>query len=164
MYFVVQNKKNNFLNQHTHIRFMNRCIELAKKAIGNTYPNPLVGAVLVHQNKIIGEGWHQKAGQAHAEVIALNQVSEKSLFSESTLYVNLEPCSHFGKTPTCADLIIKSGIKKVVIASTDPNPKVAGNGILKLKKAGIEVVENVLKDEAEWVNRRFYTFHQKKRP
>lgn len=104
---------------------MKRCFVLAEKAIGNTYPNPLVGAVIVYQNKIIGEGWHQKAGEAHAEVDAINSVNDKSLLAESILYVNLEPCSHFGKTPPCADLIIQHNIKQVVIASKDPNPKVA---------------------------------------
>ena len=143
---------------------MKRCLALAEKAIGNTYPNPMVGAIIVYENKIIGEGWHQKAGKPHAEVNAINEVSNKTLLTESTLYVNLEPCSHFGKTPPCADLIIQFGIKKVVIASTDPNPQVAGKGILKLKEAGVEVIEAVLKKEAEFLNRRFYTFHQKKRP
>ena len=143
---------------------MKRCLALAEKGLGNTYPNPIVGAIIVHENKIIGEGWHQKAGEPHAEVNAINQVSDKTLLTESTLYVNLEPCSHFGKTPPCADLIIQFGIKRVVIASRDPNPLVAGKGILKLKEAGVEVIEAILKKEAEFLNRRFYTFHQKKRP
>jgi diaminohydroxyphosphoribosylaminopyrimidine deaminase/5-amino-6-(5-phosphoribosylamino)uracil reductase len=143
---------------------MQRCLSLAEKALGNTHPNPLVGALVVYQNKIIGEGWHQRAGEAHAEVNAINQVENSSLFPKTTLYVNLEPCSHFGKTPPCADLIIKSGIKKVVIASRDPNPQVAGRGIERLKNAGVEVIENVLKEEAEFLNRRFYTYHQKNRP
>ena len=143
---------------------MKRCLVLAEKAIGNTYPNPLVGAVIVCKNKIIGEGWHQKVGEPHAEVNAINQVSDKNLLTKSTLYVNLEPCSHFGKTPPCADLIVEYGIKQVVIASIDPNPQVAGRGILKLKEAGIEVIEAVLKKEAEFLNRRFYTFHKQKRP
>lgn len=143
---------------------MKRCLILAEKALGNTYPNPLVGAVVVYQNKIIGEGWHQKAGQTHAEVNAINKVTDKNLLNESILYVNLEPCSHFGKTPPCTDLIFQYGIKKVVIGSKDPNPQVAGQGILKLKKAGVEIVENILKEEAEFLNRRFYTFHQQKRP
>ena len=152
------------MKSKTHIDFMKRCFVLAEKAIGNTYQNPLVGAVIVYQNKIIGEGWHQKAGEAHAEVDAINSVNDKSLLAESILYVNLEPCSHFGKTPPCADLIIQHNIKQVVIASKDPNPKVAGKGIEKLKKAGIVVYENMLKEEAEFLNRRFYTFYQKKRP
>lgn len=143
---------------------MKRCLVLAEKALGNTYPNPLVGAVVVYQNKIIGEGWHQRAGEAHAEVHAIRSVTDKSLLAESTLYVNLEPCSHFGKTPPCADLIVQHKIKQVVIASIDPNPRVAGRGIEKLKKAGVEVLVDVLKEEAEFLNRRFYTFHRKKRP
>ena len=147
-----------------HIDFMTRCLALAEKGLGNTYPNPIVGSIIVHENKIIGEGWHQKAGEPHAEVNAINQVRDKTLLSESTLYVNLEPCSHFGKTPPCADLIIQFGIKRVVIGSRDPNPQVAGKGILKLKEAGVEVIEAILKKEAEFLNRRFYTFHQKKRP
>lgn len=143
---------------------MQRCLSLAEKALGNTHPNPLVGAVVVYQNKIIGEGWHKKAGEAHAEVNAINKVKQTSLLPKSTLYINLEPCSHFGKTPPCADLIIKSGIKKVVIASRDPNPQVAGKGIERLKNSGIEVIEDILKEEAEFLNIRFYTYHQKKRP
>lgn len=143
---------------------MQRCLSLAESALGNTYPNPLVGSVVVYKHKIIGEGWHQKAGEAHAEVNAIKQVIDKSLLSDATLYVNLEPCSHFGKTPPCADLIIKHGINRVVIASKDPNPQVAGQGIVKLQRAGIEVIEGVLRKEAEFLNRRFYTFHKKKRP
>jgi len=143
---------------------MQRCLSLAEKALGNTHPNPLVGAVVVYQNKIIGEGWHKKAGEAHAEVNAINKVKQTSLLPKSTLYINLEPCSHYGKTPPCADLIIKSGIKKVVIASRDPNPQVAGKGIERLKNSGIEVIEDILKEEAEFLNIRFYTYHQKKRP
>ena len=119
---------------------MQRCLSLAKKALGNTYPNPMVGAVIVNNNNIIGEGWHKKAGTPHAEVNAINMVRDQSLLPLSTLYVNLEPCSHTGKTPPCADLIIKHGIKKVVIASKDPNPLVAGKGISKLKEAGVEVI------------------------
>ena len=143
---------------------MQRCLSLAEKALGNTHPNPLVGAVVVYQNKIIGEGWHKKAGEAHAEVNAINKVKQTSLLPKSTLYINLEPCSHYGKTPPCADLIIKSGIKKVVIASRDPNPQVAGKGIERLKNSGIEVIEDILKEEAEFLNIRFYTYYQKKRP
>ena len=152
------------MTNSSDIDFMKRCLALAEKAMGNTHPNPMVGAIIVYENKIIGEGWHQKAGEPHAEVNAINEVSDKTLLTESTLYINLEPCCHFGKTPPCADLIVQFGIKKVVIASTDPNPQVAGKGILKLKEAGVEVIEAVLKKEAEFLNRRFYTFHQKKRP
>ena len=144
--------------------FMERCLMLASKALGSAAPNPMVGALVVYRNKIVGEGWHKKAGGAHAEVHALNAVSNLVPIDKTTLYVNLEPCSHFGKTPPCADLIIGKGIKKVVIASRDPNPLVAGKGIKKLKAAGITVIENVMKAEAEYLNRRFYTFYQKKRP
>ena len=143
---------------------MNRCLNLAQKALGDTHPNPIVGAVVVYDNQIIGEGWHKKAGTPHAEVHAINAVEDKTLLPKSTLYINLEPCSHSGKTPPCADFIIHHKIKKVVYASKDPNPLVAGQGILKLKNAGIEVVEGVLQQEAEYINRRFYTFHQEKRP
>ena len=144
--------------------FMQRCIDLAQNGAGNVSPNPLVGAVIVHQNKIIGEGWHKKFGEAHAEVNAINSVQDKSVLSESTIYINLEPCSHQGKTPPCADLIIHHRFKKVVIGMQDPFDKVAGNGIKKLKDAGIEVIENILKKECVELNKRFITFHTKKRP
>ncbi len=143
---------------------MMRCIELAKKGLGTTYPNPLVGSVIVYNNKIIGEGWHLKAGMPHAEVNAIQSVSNQSLLKDSTIYVSLEPCSHFGKTPPCADLIIEKGIKNIVIGSLDPNPKVAGKGVIKLKEAGCNVVENVLKKECDELNKRFFTYHIKKRP
>lgn len=143
---------------------MLRCIQLAKNGLATTYPNPLVGSVVVHNNKIIGEGWHYKAGQPHAEVNAITSVANSALLSEATIYVNLEPCSHFGKTPPCADLIIDKGIKKVVIGTTDPNPKVAGKGIQKLMAAGCDVVVGVLEKQCEALNIRFFTFQQKKRP
>lgn len=143
---------------------MLRCIQLAKNGLGTTYPNPLVGSVIVHNNKIIGEGWHYKAGQPHAEVNAIASVNETDLLKDATIYVSLEPCSHFGKTPPCADLIIEKGIKKVVIGSTDPNPKVAGHGIKKLMEAGCEVIVGVLENECNELNKRFFTFHSKKRP
>ena len=113
-----------------------RCIQLAYNGLGTTYPNPLVGCVIVHDGKIIGEGWHQKAGEPHAEVRAIASVKDKSLLAESTLYVSLEPCSHYGKTPPCADLIIAHRIPRVVIGTTDPFAKVAGRGIEKLRAAG----------------------------
>ena len=116
-----------------HSTYMQRCLDLAVKGLGNVAPNPMVGCVIVHNEKIIGEGWHQKFGEPHAEVNAINSVEDKSLLPQSTLYVNLEPCSHFGKTPPCADLILQYKIPRVVIGSYDPNPKVAGKGILKLK-------------------------------
>lgn len=132
--------------------------------MGNTYPNPLVGSVIVCNDKIIGEGWHEKAGEAHAEVNAINSVTDKSLLKKATIYVSLEPCSHFGKTPPCSDLIIASGIKKVVIGTVDPFAKVAGRGIQKLMAAGCDVLVGVLEEKCNLLNRRFFTFHQKKRP
>ena len=143
---------------------MKRCIELAEMGLGQTAPNPLVGCVIIHENKIIGEGFHQQFGEAHAEVNAINSIKNKELLNNSTLYVTLEPCSHFGKTPPCADLIVKSGIPRVVIASQDPFPKVAGKGIEILKNAGIDVQVGVLQKEYEFVNRRFFTFFKKQRP
>src|SRR5690554_189935 len=116
---------------------MLRCIQLAKNGLGTTYPNPLVGSVVVYQNEIIGEGWHYRAGLPHAEVNAIQSVEDKSRLKEATIYVNLEPCSHIGKTPPCADLIIQSGIKNVVVGNLDPNPQVAGKGIKKLIDAEI---------------------------
>jgi diaminohydroxyphosphoribosylaminopyrimidine deaminase/5-amino-6-(5-phosphoribosylamino)uracil reductase len=145
-------------------KFMLRCIELAEMGLGHTAPNPLVGCVIIHKEKIIGEGFHQQFGEAHAEVNAINSIKNKELLNNSTLYVTLEPCSHFGKTPPCADLIVKSGIPRVVIASQDPFPKVAGKGIEILKNAGVNVQTGVLKKEYEFVNRRFFTFFKKQRP
>lgn len=144
--------------------YMARAMELAKLGRGYVSPNPLVGCVIVHDNKIIGEGWHQKFGQAHAEVNAINQVKDKSFLSDSTLYVNLEPCSHFGKTPPCADLLIDKKIKKVVIANGDPNPKVNGSGIKKLNDNRIETVIGVLEKEGRELNRSFFTAIEKRRP
>ncbi|ATA73805.1 MULTISPECIES: bifunctional diaminohydroxyphosphoribosylaminopyrimidine deaminase/5-amino-6-(5-phosphoribosylamino)uracil reductase RibD [Capnocytophaga] len=145
-------------------KYMKRCIQLANNGLGATYPNPMVGSVVVFEDSILGEGWHQKAGKPHAEVNAIDSVKNKNLLSKSTIFVSLEPCSHFGKTPPCADLIIKHGIPKVVIGTTDPFAKVCGNGIKKLKEAGCEVIVGVLEDECQELNKRFFTFHQKKRP
>jgi diaminohydroxyphosphoribosylaminopyrimidine deaminase/5-amino-6-(5-phosphoribosylamino)uracil reductase len=145
-------------------QMMQRCIQLAKLGLGLTYPNPLVGCVVVHDGKIISEGWHQKAGCPHAEVNAIQSIKNKEILKESTLYVSLEPCAHFGKTPPCADLIIQHGIPKVVIGVQDPFSKVNGEGIRKLKDAEIEVVVGVLEEECLELNKRFFTFHQKKRP
>lgn len=142
---------------------MLRCIQLAKNGLGTTYPNPLVGSVIVRHDRIIGEGWHYKAGEPHAEVNAIASVREVSSLKQATIYVSLEPCSHFGKTPPCADLIIESGIRKVVIGSMDPNPKVAGRGMKRLREAGCDVVVGVLGKECDELNKRFFTFHQKKR-
>ena len=143
---------------------MQRCLDLAIQGLGNVAPNPLVGSLIVHDDKIIGEGFHQQFGKAHAEVNAIQSVTEKDLLKHSTLYVNLEPCSHFGKTPPCADLIIQSKIPRVVIGSYDPNPKVAGKGIQKLRDAGLEVITEILKTESDFLNRRFITAHTKHRP
>lgn len=143
---------------------MLRALELAQMGKFYASPNPRVGAVIVHNNKIIGEGFHQKYGEPHAEVNAINSVKNKQLLSESTIYVTLEPCSHFGKTPPCADLIIKHQLKRVVICNIDPFEKVDGSGIKKLKTAGIDVEINCLKSEGLEVNKRFFTFHLKKRP
>ena len=145
-------------------KYIKRCIELAKNGLGTTYPNPLVGSVIVFENKIIGEGWHKKSGEPHAEVNAINSVKDKSLLSKSTIYISLEPCSHFGKTPPCADLIVKYKIPNVVIGTIDPNSKVAGTGVKKLLEAGINVTVGILEDECNELNKRFFTFHQKKRP
>jgi len=143
---------------------MKRCIELAKNGLGTTYPNPLVGSVIVHNDKIIGEGWHRKSGEAHAEVNAINAVKDKSLLREATIYVSLEPCSHYGKTPPCCDLIIANAIPNIVIGTIDSYSKVAGTGIERLKKAGKNVITGVLENECRGLNKRFFTFHEKKRP
>ncbi len=143
---------------------MHRCFELAGKGLGNVAPNPMVGAVIVHNGKIIGEGYHRKYGEPHAEVNAIDSVLNPELLKESTLYVNLEPCSHYGKTPPCAQLIIEKQIPQVIIANRDPFPEVSGRGINRMKEAGIEVTENFLAEEGWMLNRRFFTFHTEKRP
>ena len=147
-----------------HEKYLKRCIQLAKNGLGTTYPNPMVGSVIVYENQIIGEGWHKKAGEPHAEVNAINSVKDKSLLPKATIYVSLEPCSHFGKTPPCSDLIIEHKIANVVIGTIDPNEKVAGKGIQKLLLAGHNVTIGVLDEECLELNQRFFTFHQKKRP
>jgi len=143
---------------------MARCIELARMGAGHVSPNPLVGCVIVHSGQIIGEGYHQKHGQPHAEVNAINSVTDAAKLQESTIYVSLEPCAHYGLTPPCSDLIIQKQIPRVVVGSIDPFAKVAGKGIERLKNAGIGVKTGVLKNECDELNRRFFTFHQKKRP
>ncbi len=147
-----------------HQKYIRRCLQLAKNGLGTTYPNPMVGAVIVHNDKIIGEGWHYQAGQPHAEVNAIHSVEDKSLLSEATIYVSLEPCSHFGKTPPCANLIVEQGIKKAVIGTLDVNSVVCGNGISYLKNNGCEVIVGVLEEECKALNKRFFTFHSQKRP
>jgi len=144
--------------------YIKRCIELAKKAVGNTYPNPLVGSVIVHEGKIIGEGYHHKAGENHAEINAINSVADKSLIPESTIYVSLEPCAHFGKTPPCALKIVELGFKKVVIGAMDSHDKVNGKGKKIIQDAGIEVVSGILEKDCVELNKRFFTYHEKKRP
>jgi diaminohydroxyphosphoribosylaminopyrimidine deaminase / 5-amino-6-(5-phosphoribosylamino)uracil reductase len=144
--------------------FMKRALSLAKLGLGKVAPNPMVGCVIVCNDKIIGEGYHKVFGGPHAEVNAIQQVKDQSQLTESTAFVTLEPCAHFGKTPPCADFLIKSGVKKVVIGTRDSNPLVAGKGIEKLQKAGIEVVENIMEKECRQLNRRFFTFHEKSRP
>lgn len=144
--------------------YMQRCIDIAKRGIRAVAPNPMVGCVLVVEDKIIGEGYHERYGEAHAEVNAINNVSNQNLLKNATLYVSLEPCSHTGKTPPCCDLLIQKGIKKVVVGTKDPNPLVGGKGIEKLKNSGIEVSEGILKDQCLELNKRFFTFHEKQRP
>lgn len=145
-------------------KYMHRCIDLARNGKGRVAPNPMVGSVIVHNENIIGEGYHMQYGGPHAEVNAINSVRNKTHLPESTLYVNLEPCSHTGKTPPCSDLIIENKIKKVVIGIIDPNSLVAGKGVEKLRKAGIEVKVGMLESECYELNKRFFTFHKLKRP
>lgn len=142
--------------------YMQLALQLAKSARGQTSPNPLVGAVVVKDRQIIGMGAHLKAGEPHAEVHALTMAGEKA--KGGTIYVTLEPCSHHGRTPPCANLIIEKGIRRVVVATTDPNPKVAGKGIAKLKAAGIDVEEGLLKEEADQMNQVFYHFIETRKP
>jgi diaminohydroxyphosphoribosylaminopyrimidine deaminase / 5-amino-6-(5-phosphoribosylamino)uracil reductase len=150
----------------TDENFINRCFQLAKIGAGNVSPNPLVGAVLVHRGKIIGEGWHKKYGDAHAEVNCLASVlpENQRFVTESTLFCNLEPCHHFGKTPPCVDLILENKIPCVVISNLDPNPLTAGKSVDKLQKNGVEVKTGILQKEGEWLNRAFFIWINKKRP
>ncbi len=143
---------------------MRRCFELASHGLGNTKTNPLVGSVIVHNDKIIGEGYHHEYGGPHAEVNAIRRVKDKSLLQDSTIYINLEPCSHFGKTPPCSTLILNHKIPRAVISNSDPFPSVSGRGIEALKKGGTEVNYGVLENEGAYLNRRFLTFHKRKRP
>ena len=147
-------------------KYMHRCLQLAQNGQQNAKPNPMVGAVIVAQGRIIGEGYHVRCGQGHAEVNAFASVSveDEKLLGEATMYVSLEPCSHHGKTPPCADLIIKKGVKRVVVGCVDEFAEVQGRGIRKLRDAGIEVTVGVLEDECKALNRRFFTFHRLQRP
>ena len=143
---------------------MKQCLSLAKQGMGNVAPNPMVGCVIVHNNKIIGQGYHEKFGEAHAEVNAINSVKDKTLLKESTLYVSLEPCAHFGKTPPCSNLIIEHKIPNVFIGCIDSFSEVSGKGIEKMEAEGINVTSGILEKESLELNKRFFTFHNKKRP
>ena len=147
-----------------HEVYIKRCLQIAKNGLGNTRPNPMVGSVIVHNYSIIGEGFTSPHGGHHAEVNAINSVKNKTLLKEATLYVTLEPCSHFGKTPPCSDLIIKYQIPNVVIGCVDDHIKVAGKGIEKLRASGCDVTVGVLENECKNHHKRFFTFHNKKRP
>ena len=145
-------------------QFMKRALELAARGAGHVAPNPMVGCVIVHEGRIIGEGYHQRYGGPHAEVNAIASVEDPARLQESTLYVTLEPCAHFGKTPPCSNLIIEKRIPRVVIGNLDPFPAVNGRGIEQLRNAGIHVETDVLVNECRFMNRRFFTFHEKQRP
>jgi len=151
-------------DHHADEVFMRRALELALLGMGSVSPNPMVGCVIVHDGKIVGEGWHKQYGEAHAEVNAIASIADKSLLKECTVYVNLEPCSHFGKTPPCADLLIDHCVKKVVVANLDSNPLVASEGVKKLRTAGIEVVTGILEKEGRELNKSFFTSMEKQRP
>lgn len=147
-----------------HLPWMRRACEVAVLSAGNTAPNPLVGAVLVTNDQMIGEGRHLRYGAPHAEVEAIRACTQPALLADSTLYVNLEPCNHHGKTPPCTDLILQSGIRKVVVGTTDPHERVAGRGIARLTEAGVTVILGALAEECRWLNRRFFTYHTHGRP
>ena len=144
--------------------YMKRAISIAENGIGFVSPNPLVGCVIVARGEIIAEGFHKEYGGPHAEVNAIRKVNDKELLTDSTLFVNLEPCNHFGKTPPCTDLILSSGIKKVIVGNLDPNPVVSGKGVKHLEENGVEVITGVCENECRELNRRFFTFHERKRP
>ena len=146
--------------------YMQRCLQLAANGIQGARPNPMVGAVIVANNRTIGEGYHVRCGQGHAEVNAFASVKpeDEALLKDATIYVSLEPCSHYGKTPPCADLIIKKGVKRVVVGCIDPFAEVQGRGVEKIRQTGIEVTVGVLEKECQWLNRRFFTYHSKHRP
>lgn len=150
--------------QSDDLRFMQRALELAERGRGTVSPNPMVGCLIVHDGHIIGEGWHQQYGQAHAEVNAVNSVEDQALLSKSTCYVTLEPCSHHGKTPPCADMLVRNRLKRVVVAAKDSNPLVGGQGIAKLEAGGVEVEFGVGEAEARSQNARFFTAMEKQRP
>lgn len=145
-------------------KYMQQVFELARKGEGRVSPNPMVGCLIVHNNTIIGKGWHQEYGKAHAERNAVDSVTDKNLLIGSTVYVNLEPCSHFGNTPPCCDLLVSYKVGKVIISNVDPNPLVNGRGIQRLKKAGIEVVTGILSKEGEKLNAAFFQRMKQKTP
>ncbi len=147
-------------------KYMRRCLQLAANGIQGARPNPMVGAVIVARHRIIGEGYHVRCGEGHAEVNAFASVQpeDEPLLKDATIYVSLEPCSHYGKTPPCADLIIKKGVRRVVVGCIDPFAEVQGRGIQKLREAGIDVTVGILEKECQWLNRRFFTYHSKHRP
>ena len=153
-------------NEEKDERYMRRCLQLAANGMQNARPNPMVGAVIVSGDRIIGEGYHQRYGEGQAEVNAFASVraADEPLLAESTIYVSLEPCSHYGKTPPCADLIIRKGVKRCVVGCVDPFAEVSGRGIQRLRDAGITVITGVLEQECRWLNRRFFTYHSKHRP
>jgi len=151
-------------DHHQDELFMQRALELAALGRGSVSPNPMVGCVIVHESRIIGEGWHRMYGEGHAEVNAVQEVENKELLKNSTVYVSLEPCSHYGKTPPCADLLIQHQVKRVVVANLDTHPKVAGEGIKKLREAGIEVITGILDKQGRELNKRFFTAVEKQRP
>jgi len=147
--------------------YMRRCLQLAANGMGHTAPNPMVGCVIVKDGKVVGEGYHQRCGGYHAErnaILSLQGRERQSALEGATLYVNLEPCSHYGKTPPCADLIVESGVRRVVCCNDDPNPLVAGKGFAKLEAAGIEVVRHVMEEVGRELNRRFFTYMEQRRP
>jgi diaminohydroxyphosphoribosylaminopyrimidine deaminase / 5-amino-6-(5-phosphoribosylamino)uracil reductase len=150
----------------SHIIHMQRCLELARLGKGYAAPNPMVGAILVHNGRVIGEGWHRQYGEAHAEVNCFNSIAEpnKHLIPDSTMYVSLEPCTHYGKTPPCALRIVQEQVKEVIICNTDPFEKVGGRGIEILRAKNIRVETGLLEKEGNWLNRRFFCFHQQQRP
>ena len=156
----------NFASMINDKTYMRRCLQLAANGIQEARPNPMVGAVIVADGRIIGEGYHVRYGEGHAEVNAFASVrsEDEPLLPESTIYVSLEPCSHYGKTPPCADLIISKAVKRVVVGCIDPFAKVQGRGIEKIRQAGIEVTVGILEQECQWLNRRFFTYHSKHRP
>lgn len=147
-----------------HDKYMQRCLELASLGNGFVAPNPLVGCVIVLNDRVIGEGYHMNYGEPHAEVNAIENINQKEHLAEATVYVSLEPCSHQGKTPPCVDLLISHNVNRVVIGCRDTNPVVNGKGIERLKRAGIEVIEGVLEKECRQLNKRFFTFHERRRP